>query len=148
MTTVARAAIAYSVGSEHNPGDPFGRSALAIEPDGTAKLDHYTRAGHAAWTGKVAPEAMERLWGALEQAGFPTVPQQPVPAGSTIRTLAVGAGAERKAAHVTWHGAAKLAGYDVAFGILDTVVRQLSEDTVKSVPASEPAIVASVARVP
>jgi hypothetical protein len=146
--SLARAPIAYSVGNENNPGDPFGRSELVIEVDGGARLDHYTRAGHSAWTGRVAPDARDRLWSALETAGFPVVPKHPVPAGSTIRTLAIGAGAERQSAYVTWHASPTLAGYDIAFAILDTVVRQLSEDTVTSVPASAPALVGSIARVP
>ncbi len=32
--------IGYSVGNEHNPSDPWGRSELVIQADGSARLDH------------------------------------------------------------------------------------------------------------
>jgi hypothetical protein len=127
-----RAHIAYSVGNESNPGDPFGRSELVIEVDGRAQLDHHTRGGHAAWTGKVASDELERLWSALDRAGFPVVPKHPIPPGSTLRALAIGVGAERQAAYVTWDASRELAGYDIAFAILDGVIRQLSEGKVRA----------------
>ena len=76
------------------------------------------------------------------------VAKHPVPAGSTIRTLAIGIGAARQAAHVTWQAADKLAGYAIAFGILDLVIRQLSEHTIQHVPASDPTIVTAIVRLP
>lgn len=148
MSVIARARIAYSVGSEANPGDPFGRSELTIGVDGSASLEHFARTGRSAWRGTVAAEALERFWRGLEVAGFPNVAKHPVPAGSTIRTLAVGIGEARKAAHVTWHAAPAMPGYNVALEILDTVVRQLSQDSVQSVPASELTIVESIVRLP
>ena len=138
--------IYYSVGSEHNPGDPFGRSRLVIEIDGQARLDQYTRAGPAAWTGLVAASVLDRLWAALEEAGFPAMPRHPVPAGSAIRDLNVG-GPEGRSAYIAYHAAETLPGYNVAFLLLETVIRQLSEDTVKAVPASDEKIADTIARV-
>ena len=137
----------YSVGSERSPTDPFGRSSLVIEVDGRARLDQYTRAGHSAWTGAVAASALDKLWAALEEAAFPEMPRHPVPAGSAIRDLNVG-GAQGKSVYIAYHTAEKLPGYNVAFWLLDTIIRQLSEDTVKAVPASNEKIVNAVTRVP
>jgi uncharacterized protein (TIGR02996 family) len=139
--------IYYSVGSEHNPGDPFGRSWLVIEVDGQARLDQFTRAGHSAWTGTVAASALDKLWAALEEAKFPAMPRHPVPAGSAIRDLNVG-GPDGKSAYIAYHAAESLPGYNVAFYVLDSVIRQISEDTVKCVPASDSRIVEAIARVP
>jgi len=136
----------YSVGSERSPTDPFGRSELVIEVDGRARLDQYTRAGCSTWTGTVATSALDRLWRALEEADFPAMPRHPVPAGSAIRDLNVG-GPDRKSAYIAYHAAETLPGYNVAFQILDQVIRQLSEDTVKAVPASADKIVDAIARV-
>ncbi|MGZ3454051.1 MAG: hypothetical protein ACXVEF_30875 [Polyangiales bacterium] len=146
MSTVTRARIGYRVGSERNPGDPFGRSNLEIQPDGCARLDQHTRAGTTSWTGIVSSTALEQFWNALEEADFPVIPRHPVPAGSAIRALIVGPHApESPSAHIAYHAAAELPGYGVAFGILDQVIRQISEDTVKCVPLGEP-IVEQVAR--
>jgi hypothetical protein len=138
--------IYYSVGSERSPTDPFGRSELVIDIDGSARLDQYTRAGCSAWTGTVAAGALDRLWGALEEAAFPAMPRHLVPAGSAIRDLNVG-GPDGKSAYIAYHAAETLPGYNVAFQILDQVIRQLSEHTVKAVPASTDKIVDSIARV-
>jgi hypothetical protein len=144
---VVRDVIYYSVGSERNPGDPFGRSRLVIQVDGSARLDQYTRAGSTTWTGTVAASALDKLWGALEEAAFPDMPPHPIPAGSAIRGLNVG-GPDGKSVGIAYHAAGTMPGYHNAFYILDTVIRQISEDTVKCVPESGESIVTSIVRVP
>src|SRR5262245_38790503 len=81
----------YSVGNEHSPTNPWGRSELVIEADGTARLDHvFSRPpSTGAWTGRVDAEALDRLWAALATAGFPAAPSAPFPPGSTLRQLTV-----------------------------------------------------------
>ncbi len=142
---MVRDRIYYRVGSEHNPGDPFGRSDLAIEIDGAARLDQYTRDGRFAWIGCVAASALDKFWAALEEAGFPAFPHHPVPGGSAIRDLNVG-GPERKSAYIAYHAAESMPGYNIAFEILDTIIRQLSGDTVRVGSANAALIVDGVAR--
>jgi hypothetical protein len=142
---VERDRIYYQVGSEHNPGDPFGRSDLVIEVDGRARLLQHTRAGQSAWTGVVAASVLDELWRALEEAGFPDFPRHPVPGGSAIRDLNVG-GPEGKSAYIAYHAAESMPGYSAAFWILDSIIRQISEDTVKVVPASDHSMVDRIAR--
>ncbi len=139
--------IYYSVGSERNPGDPFGRSRLVIEVDGKARLDQYTRVGQSAWTGSITATALDSLWAALDEAKFPDMPKHPVPAGSAIRDLNVG-GPDGKSVYIAYHAAASLPGYNTAFTLLDTVIRQISQDTVKCVPESGSPIVDTIERVP
>ena len=143
---VIRDRVNYSVGNEHSPTDPFGRSELVIDIDGSARLDQYRHGSRSAWTGLVAPSALDELWAALEEAGFPAFPHHPVPGGSAIRDLNVG-GPERKSAYIAYHAAEAMPGYNVAFQTLDTIIRQLSEDTVRVGSASGPRIVDGVARV-
>ena len=143
---VQRDRIYYQVGSEHNPGDPFGRSDLVIEIAGVARLDQYTRAGRSAWTAVIATTALDELWRALKEARYPDFPHHPVPAGSAIRDLNVG-GPEKKSVYIAYHAAESMPGYNVAFRILDTIIRQISEDTVKVVPAGERTIVQTIKRV-
>ncbi|HEX5503806.1 MAG TPA: hypothetical protein VFW96_14375 [Thermomicrobiales bacterium] len=145
---MSRARLTYSAGNEHNPSDPFGRSVLAIEPDGAARLDHYARfIEPRAWTGRVAPSALDRLWAALARAGFPDVPPHPIPASSTIRVLVAEADGARQTAYVAWHAAENLPGYDEAFAILDALVRQLGEGDVWPTAPDLPAMVGEVRRV-
>ncbi len=142
---VTRDVLYYSVGNERNPGDPFGRSRLVIQVDGHARLDQYTRAGHSAWTGSVAGSALETLWAGIHEAGFPAMPQHAVPAGSAIRDLNVG-GRDGKSVYIAYHAAAGLAGYNTVFRILDTILRQISEGTVKTVPDGGEPIVSAIGR--
>ena len=143
---MAARTIRYRVGNEHSPTDPWGRSELVIHPDGTARLDHFfsrparpapSRPGPAgptgSWTGRVDPAALETLWSELARAGFPNVPpSQPRPPDSTIRTLAVETdGGSSECAYLNWHQTPPLPGYAQAFDVIDGVIRQLSQDTVK-----------------
>ncbi len=140
--------LSYSVGNEHNPGNPWGRSELTIGPDGRARLDHYfsRQPGSGAWTGQVAAAAMAALWAALDRAGFPDVPAfQPV-AGATLRALTVLIGDTERTALVDWHEAPSLPGYAEAFDLLDGVVRQLSGGSVPY-PSAQAAIVRDITRI-
>jgi hypothetical protein len=135
----------YSVGNEHNPGDPWGRSELTIEPDGTAVLEHHfsRRAEVGQWTGQVDPVALEALWAGLERAGFPATSRSTFLPGSSLRQLTVEADGQAESAIVDWHDAPKLPGYAEAFDVLDGVIRQLSGDSVPY-PTTQPPIVHSI----
>ena len=137
----------YTVGNEHDPGDPWGRSVLVIQPDGTARLDHFFSAGGpvSAWTGRVGTAALESLWSALRQAGFPATPGTPLTPGAAPRRLAVTAGGESQAAVIGYHEASKLPGYAEAFELLDAVCRQLSDGAVPY-PTKQPTIVRDTAQ--
>ena len=138
----------YSVGNEHDPGDPWGRSELVVQPDGAARLDHhYSRVvGVGAWSGRVDPVALDELWSALDRAGFPATPTTPLTPGEALRRLTVEADGQAQRAIVGWHQSAKLPGYAEAFDILDGVVNQLTGGAVPY-PTSQPSIVYEVARV-
>jgi hypothetical protein len=136
--------LTYSAGNEHNPGNPFGKNVLVIDGE-AARLEHTDAAGTKAWTGKVPPAVVERLWAALARGGFPVVAKHPVPAGATVRMLEVGEGAARKAAFVEWRAATKQPGYDEAFQILDSIVRTMSGDTIKVIHQPLPDVVTSCA---
>jgi hypothetical protein len=151
---MASSTVRYSVGNEHNPGDPWGRSELVIHPDGSARLDHHFSRGREprAWTGQVDLAALGELLTALRRAGFPAVPPMPaLPPGATLRRLAleangtangtVGSATDGAAdgatsgvpqqALVGWHQAPSMPGYAEAFDLLDAVIRQLSGDAVR-----------------
>jgi hypothetical protein len=133
----------YTVGNEHDPGDPWGRSILVIQPDGRARLEHHfsrRRETVGAWTGRVDAAALESLWSALRQAGFPAVPSMLIPPGAAPRQLSVTADGQTRRATVGYHEAAKLPGYAEAFQLLDAVCHQVSEGAV-SYPDNQPEIV-------
>jgi hypothetical protein len=133
----------YSVGNEHNPGDPWGRSELVIQPDGSARLDHHFSRRVppvGAWTGTVDAAALEALWSALEQAGFPAAPNKPLLPGAAPRQLAVDSDGVVEQVMIGYHDAPKLPGYAEAFDILDAIARQLSDGAVPY-PTNQPEIV-------
>jgi hypothetical protein len=139
----------YSVGNEHNPGDPWGRSELTIQPDGSASLEHhFSRAPRVdAWTGQVDPGALAALWAGLARAGFPATSRSTFTAGASLRRLTVETDGQAESAIVDWHEAPKLPGYAEAFDVLDGVIRQLSGDSVPY-PTTQPTIVSGVTSAP
>lgn len=141
--------IHYSVGNENDPGDPWGRSELVIEPGGAVRLEHYFSRvpGAGAWTGRVEGTALDALRAALERAGFPAAPTLAPVAGATLRRLTVETGAASQQAIIDWHATSSLAGYAEAFDILDAIVRQLSGDAV-DYPTAQSAVVRDIAAVP
>jgi hypothetical protein len=138
--------LSYSVGNENSPADPWGRSDLVVLADGSARLDHHfsRRRGTSSWTGQVAGSAVGQIWAALDRAGFPELPRLAAVAPDTAmcRLTVEGDGAARNL-FVARHHAAKLPGYSEAFGLLDAVIRQLSQDAV-TYPAGHPPIVHDV----
>jgi hypothetical protein len=136
----------YFAGNENAPGDPFGRTELSLEPSGAAKLVHKHRGVHRTWTGKVDAATLASLWSALEAGGFPNVPKHPVPGGSAMRVLTALVDDKPVDAFVAWHAAAKLDGYREAFPMLDSIVRQLSEDSVQATPNTLPPVVTDIVR--
>jgi hypothetical protein len=136
--------IRYSVGNEHNPGDPWGRSELVIRADGSARLHHHFSRGREprAWAGNIDAAAVDELRAALDQAGFPVIPAgPPLPPDSALRRLTVEEedGAVRQAL-ASWHRTSSLPGYAEAFGLLDAVIRQLSGDDVQYPATRRPVV--------
>lgn len=143
-----RGNLRYGVGNEHSPTDPFGRTVLLIAPDGEARLDHFTRAGHAAWTGTVPAEVLARLWAAVDEDGFFDLPRRPAPAGSATRSLTVGdAAPDARSMFVPYHAIGDRPAHAIAFPLLDAIIRQLGEDTIQAVPATDEVLVRDVRRV-
>jgi len=123
----------YSVGNEHNPSDPWGRSELLIRADGRAELEHhFARTGQArAWAGQVDAAALDELWAALGHEGFPAVtPTPPLPADATVRRLTVEADGAAHQARLSLAHTLSQPGYAAVFDLLDAVIRQLSGDAV------------------
>jgi hypothetical protein len=138
---ITRERIAYSLGNEHNPGDPFGRDSLVIEIDGRARLDHFGgKIGRAAWTATVTQGALDSLWSAIERSSFPEYPMQVVPPGASFHGLTVGAGpASSRSASLYIYGAIP-PGYDEAITIFSAIVRQMSDPADASPPAARKVI--------
>jgi hypothetical protein len=139
----------YRVGNENDPGDPWGRSELVIQPDGAARLDHRFSRGRAdgAWTGRVDAAALDALWSALQQARFPAAPTTPSVPGAAPRHIVVERGESVEQAIVGYHEAAGLPGYAQAFDLLDAIIRQLSADEVPYPTGQSRTIVSEVAAV-
>jgi len=126
---VTKPTIRYTVGNEHNPADPWGRSELTIHPDGSTRLDHYsaTAAEPRAWSGHVDAAALDELLAALDRAGFPPLPPaRAFPPDTTLRSLAVEADGLVRQGLFSWHDPSPRPGYAAAFDVIDAVIRQLS----------------------
>jgi hypothetical protein len=123
--------IDYTIGNEHNPGDPFGRIALHIELDGSATLEHFSRNGNGAWEGTVDEATLERFMAALDKAGFPSVPHHIPPAGSALRRLRLDMEGDVESVVMTERLGNELDGYKEAFAILDSIAVQLSSGAYK-----------------
>ena len=136
-----RPVLLYQSGNEHSPTDPFGENTLSVYEDGSVQLVNQHRGRQRTWRGKIEPGLLDVVHKALAAAGFPSVPEHPVPAGSALRKLTV----RDATAWVAWHAADALVGYRDAFRVLDSLVRQTSLDAVKASPDYVPGLVRDAA---
>jgi hypothetical protein len=138
-------ALRYSVGNENDPGDPWGRSELSIQPDGAARLEHHfsRHRSTGVWAGQVESAALQALWNALQLAGFPARPPALPVAGAAMRRLVIETGDGPQRVDIAANVVSSLAGYAEAFDILDGLVRQLSGETV-TYPTTQPLMVHDV----
>ena len=143
VDSMIRGRLVYRVGQEHNPGNPFGRSSLVIEPDGSVRLEHVPSGGGPtrAWTAWFEEAALQTLWSELDRAGFPRVAQHSIPAGSTMRELRV----DRASVLLEWHAAGEQPGYAEVFALLDRAVRQISGEQIRLAKTSGEPVVREVA---
>lgn len=138
--------LTYKAGLENAPGDPFGRTELHIEADSRARLVHRHVGRERSWTAKIDAATLITLWAALRAGGFPEVARHPIPGGSAMRTVSAQDGEREQSVNVAWNSARSLPGYNEAFAILDSIVRQMSEDTVKAAPNTLPPVVTELVR--
>jgi hypothetical protein len=119
--------IYFSTGNEHAPGDAFGRIVLEIEPDGSARLEHFFRAGNGAWTGTMDAGELQRLLAAMERGGFPNRPPHPMPPPGTVMfELELDDGSGPKTLMMPLDEAGKVDGYNEALEILQSFAHALS----------------------
>jgi len=119
--------IYFSTGNEHAPDDPFGRIVLEIEDDGSAKLEHFSRAGNGSWTGTMDAAELRRLVAAMQRGGFPNRPPHPMPVPGTVMfELELDDGSGPRTLMMPLGEAAKADGYDEALNILQSFARELS----------------------
>jgi hypothetical protein len=137
----------YNAGLENAPGDPFGRTELAIERDGSARLVHKHVGAVHTWTAKVDLATLDALWSALERGGFPAIPSHLVPPGGALRTIIVHDGHRKHTGHIAWNSGAAYEGFKDAFPMLDSIVRQISQDTVQATPNTLPPVVTDIVRI-
>jgi hypothetical protein len=123
-------ALRYSAGNEHSPTDPWGRSELVIQPDGRARLDHHFSRGRGTrvWTGRVGAAALNALWAAVDQSGFPAAPRPQLVPDATVHQLTVQAG-EGPSQQAIVDRLQPPPGYGAVFDLLDQVIGQLSGGT-------------------
>ena len=134
---MTRGRLFYNVGVVANPGNPFGRSELVIELDGTTRLVHRARGGVTrTWIAIVVTAVLDAVWTGLERARFPEEPAHPIPGGSTMRDLRVEMPDGLKQVSFEWHAATKFPGYAETFKLLDQVIRQISGDSVELTAAA------------
>ncbi|MDA0179052.1 hypothetical protein OJ997_02000 [Solirubrobacter phytolaccae] len=117
----------YTIGNEHNPGDPFGRIVLTVEADGTAALEHYGgRNGSGTWTARVDTDVIARIRAELGRSTFPEVAREPIPAGSGLRQLEVVTDDEPEYVLMGDRQGQRLDGYKEAFALLDAIAIRIT----------------------
>lgn len=133
--------LVYSSGNEHNPTDRAGRVTLEIRGDGSVTVENVKGGGAYARTfvGATTREVVERILGHLRHAGFPIVPDHPIPAGAALRVLAIEAGGESvHGAPTSWDASDGMPGYREAYRILDSIITAVSEGALKMLVSPEP----------
>jgi hypothetical protein len=121
-----RTVLWFTIGNEHNPGDPFGRVVLTIDAGHHATLEHYARQGNATYTADLGPGVTDEIRAALARSGFPDVPRHQIPAGASLRQLELVTDHDPQYAIVEDRFGMELEGYKDAFAILDSLTLQLT----------------------
>lgn len=119
--------ITYETGSEHSPFDTYGRVVLTIKGDGETVLEsHKTGRGPRQRDASIASYQIRELIDSLKEGGFPEGSQQIFVPDATIARIRIeqqGHAAELK---LDRYEAEKIAGYNRACDILDSLVMQLA----------------------
>jgi hypothetical protein len=124
--TDMRGRLTYSVGNEHNPTNPFGRTTLTVEQDRTARLERVRFGQQQTWTDVVEAATLDRLAAALERAGFPEVSRQPLVPDATVCSIGIEADGTQQVAQLELYASKTLPGYGEALQVLEEIVRTLS----------------------
>jgi hypothetical protein len=119
--------VVYEAGSEFDPADPFGLCALTVRSDGAAELVNRARGVQRSYRATVSPAVFDRLLRHLRDAGFPDVPEHPIPAGPTRRVQLLGTARQQQSLPMAFHETAHWPGYREAFHLLDSLVVAVSE---------------------
>ena len=137
----------YSAGNANDPGDPFGHTLLLLQPDGSAQMINEYVGKQTMWSAKVEPATVQEIWAALARGGFPKIPDHEIPGGSSMRMVnAVYPDGEHDIGYIAWHAGPKMPGFGEAFAMLDSIVRQISEDTIQATPNTLPPVVSDIVR--
>jgi hypothetical protein len=111
-------ALQYSVGNEHSPTNPWGRSELLVD-ESVHLRHHFSRVRReAAWAGDLSAAAATAVWAAFDRSAFPVAPSGPVVPDTTFARITVDG-----TSVLTPHRAA---GYAELFDVLDGIIRQVS----------------------
>lgn len=133
--------LGYAAGSEHDPGDPFGRCTLTVRADGAVTLVNVARGAERRFTGRCAPPVPGRLARLLDAAGFPRVPEHRIPPGPTRRLWTFADGHRTDAPVMGHHEAMAWEGYREVFHLLDSLVVAVSGGAVPVLTDPEPGLV-------
>ncbi|HEY8641704.1 MAG TPA: hypothetical protein VIO84_02945 [Candidatus Dormibacteraeota bacterium] len=124
--------IRYRAGSEYAPDDPFGRTLLWLHRDGRARLGNWHRGNSRAWSGHVDTTVLGQVVAHLQAGGFPDAKPLSLVPGATfeIRILTDSPRSKPDPLTVGDNTHSRNPDYRAAIVLLDSVVRQLSQDTI------------------
>ncbi|MDA0142046.1 hypothetical protein [Solirubrobacter deserti] len=136
----------YSIGNEHNPGNPFGRIELIIDEDNHAKLELHFVGASSEWTGDVAPGLTDEIKAAFARGGFPHRPRHMLPAGATVREVELVVDDKPDYLMIYDRLGMEVDGYKDGFAMLEAIAVQLSEGAYKGGEDSLPPSVSNIQR--
>ncbi len=130
--------VGYAAGSEYDPGDPFGLCTLTVTAAGAVRLVNRQRGRERVFEETAADWVFTTLRKLLDDAGFPSTPRHPIPAGPTRMLWTTAAGERTSTPPLAYHEAATWPEYRGLFYLLDCLVVAVSDGALPVVRVSDP----------
>lgn len=124
----------YESGNEHDGFDRLGLVVLELASHGAARVRNRQDGGliERTWETTVEPALVEQVLASLTAGGFPAVPDHEIAAGARLREIAVErAGGTLSTPPIEWDLALGMPGYGDAFRLLDSLVFEASQGTLR-----------------
>jgi len=103
--------LVIAIGSEWAPDGAVGREVLQVDAGGGFRYEHRHQGEVSATGGVLDATMLAALAADLKEAGFPVLPQQNIPPGSSLMEIRRSDDAGSQSVWLDYHAAMQLPGY-------------------------------------
>ena len=124
----------FELGAEWAPDSPYGLDIFELDPDGRFRYENRQRGAMKAREGQASAAVVREVARALEEAGFPVVPDHAIPPGAGLFRITKRQEQEQTA-FMHEHAARRFPGYGELVRRIDEWTNWLRKGTDTAPPA-------------